>query len=62
MDDIKCGKCYDFGEIVICGWCESNSPHSSCDDTFVYYCECEAGKQLEAERKNQPSYSQQKEE
>lgn len=41
----SCEKCRDLGYTVVCGWCESNTPHGSCDDTFAPDCDCVMGKE-----------------
>lgn len=40
----SCQKCNDCGYTVVCGWCESNIPHGSCDDTFTPRCDCVIGR------------------
>ena len=39
-----CPKCQGSGQLSpICGWCEDNLPHSSCDDTVQVFCDCPRG-------------------
>lgn len=38
--DGYCHDCYNTGEIVVCGWCESGDYHTHCDDTWNRPCGC----------------------
>lgn len=36
----ECNICGGCGYVVLCYYCQESLPHSNCDDTCTYACEC----------------------
>ena len=50
MNKQDCNECCGTGRVVVCQLCVERIPHSSCDDSYDYECDCVSENKKEKEK------------